>query len=97
MEATWPPKSMIFRSFKFPRGLQKFIIFWHRFFIDLGSVLASNLEASWEPRGLKIQKKGGIKIRVSPPQSGSEYDLSLEHHFGIDFGGVRARISMILG
>ena len=47
----WPSKS---RS--------KFYHFLYRFFIDFGSVLASNMGPSWGPRRLKIRKNGPPKV-----------------------------------
>ena len=62
----WPPKSKIFRNYVLPRGLQNFIVFGCRFFIDLGSILASNMDPSWGPRQLKIRKNGPPKVLRSP-------------------------------
>ena len=54
----WPSK----RPSKFHR-------FPHRFFIDLGSVLASNMGPSWGPRRLKIRKNGPQKKGRCLPKS----------------------------
>jgi len=42
----------------------KFHLFLHRFSIDFGSVLTSNMGPSWEPRRLKIRKIGKKIDRV---------------------------------
>ena len=55
-------KTMVFSK----NGLSKISI---DFLINFGSVLASNMGASWGPRRLQIRKNGAKKIRCSPPKS----------------------------
>ena len=74
----------------------KFHPFSHRFFIDFGSVLASNMGPSWEPRRLKIRKNGSQNFSCSSPRA----VLDTEHPirpFWHRFWGVRARFSKIFG
>ena len=90
----WPLKSKIFRFLEVPRGLQNFIVFGYRFFIDFGSILASNMGPSWGPRRLKIQKLGPNQSLRSPPllvlNTFFLQNLVFDR-FGLDFGGVRGR------
>ena len=94
----WPPKSKIFRNYGLPRGFQKFIVFRIDFFIDFGSVLASNMGPSWGPRRLKIGKMAHQKSSDSFPKSVLN-TIFLQNIvlncFGIDFCGFRARFSQI--
>ena len=78
----------------------KFHLFLHRFFIDFGSVLASNMGPSWGPRRPKIRKNGSKKLFRSSPFAVLETNLLLktvQEPLGLDFWGVRARFSMIFG
>ena len=78
----------------------KIHLFSHRFFIDFGSILASNMGPSWGPRRLKIRKNGPKKFRGSPSLLDPNTTLLLDlvsDGFGIDFEGVRARFSEIFG
>ena len=52
----WRPKLKIFLNFWVSKMLSKLHRFSHRFFIDFGSVLASNMGPSWGPRRLQIRK-----------------------------------------
>ena len=68
----------------------KFYLFCHRFFIDFGSVLASNMELSWGARWLKIRKNGSKNLGRCLPKSGSENDAistSILERLGSAFGG----------
>ena len=70
----------------------KFHAFLHRFFIDFGSVLASNMEASWEPRRLKFRKNGFQNLSRSSPRAVLDTNLLLkiaQGSLGIDFEGQR--------
>ena len=64
--------------------------FSHRFFIDFGSVLASNMGSSWGPRRLQIRKNGLQKVFRSPPLLDLN-TICLQNivldGFGIDFKG----------
>ena len=83
-----------------PRGLQNFIVFGHRFLLDFGSILASNMGPSWGPRRLKIRKNGLHKFLGRSPKTVLDTSLLLERvpdPLGIDFGGVRARFSEVFG
>ena len=96
----WALKSKIFRNSGLPRGLQNCIVFWHRFFIDFGSVLVSNMGPSWEPKRRKIRKNGAQGKWCSPPKSVLKIillDNLVYDRFGVDFGGGRARFFKILG
>ena len=67
----------------------KFHLFLHRFFIDFGSVLASNMGPSWGPRRLKIQCCGLLKVFRRSPRTLLDTSLLLERvpdSLGIDFG-----------
>ena len=78
----------------------KFHLFLHRFFIDFGSVLASNMGPSWGPRRVKIRKNGSQKSGWCPPRAVLDTNLLLktvQEPLGLDFWGVRARFSMIFG
>ena len=78
----------------------KFHLFLHRFFIDFGSILASNMGRSWEPRRLKIRKNGPKILEGSSPGGVLDTNLFLktvQEPLGLDFGGVRARFSEIFG
>ena len=59
-----------FRAFLWsPKRPSKFDLFSHRFFIDFGSVLASNMGPSWEPRRLKIRINSSQKSSRSSPRA----------------------------
>ena len=76
----------------------KFHLFWHRFFIDFGSVLASNMGPSWEPRRLKIEKMAPKKRSRCTPRAVLNTNLLLktfQEPTCLDFGGVRTRSSVI--
>ena len=95
MPPCWPRKSKIFRFLGVPRGVQNFMLFWHRFFIDLGSVLASNMGPSWEPRRLKIRKNGPKILRGTTPRAALNTNLLLkgvQEPLGLDFGGGQGSI-----
>ena len=78
----------------------KFHPFSHRFLIDFGSVLVSNMGPSWEPRRLKIRKNGPQKFRRWL-QKAVRNMIFLQNIvlncFDIDFLGGRARFSKIFG
>ena len=63
--------------------------FLHRSFIDFGSVLASNMGPSWEPRRLKFRKNGFQKMlcchSVMDLKTIFLQNIVLDR-FGIDFG-----------
>ncbi len=73
----------------------KFHLFLHRFFIDFGSVLASNMGPSWEPRRLKIRKNGSKILGGSSPRAALDTNLLLktvQEPLGLDFGGGQGSI-----
>ena len=77
----------------------KFHLFLHRIFIDFGSVLASNMGPSWEPRRLKILKNIVQDLYGSSLLLGLNTNLLLkavQEPSGLDFLRVRVRFSMIL-
>ena len=49
----------------------KFHPFSHRFFIDFGSILASNMDPLWGPRRLQIRKNGSQNLAGCPFYVGS--------------------------
>ena len=96
----WPPKSKIFRFLEVPRGLQKFILFR----IDFLSILGP----SWPPTWTLFGSQDGSKSEKMGPKiwQGAPFMLVLNttllldlvyDRFGLDFGWVRARFSMIFG
>ena len=82
----------IFGGSKRPSKINAFL---HRFFIDFGSVLASNMEPSWEPRRLKIRKNGSKTLACSSPRAALDTNLLLktvQEPLGLDFGGGQGSI-----
>ena len=83
----WPSK----RPSKFHR-------FLHRFFVDFGPVLASNMGPSWGPRRLKIHKNNWDAPGRCPPKAVLNTTLLLDTVLGtfrLGFWGIRARFSKI--
>ena len=77
-----------------------FETYGHRFVIDFGSVLASNMDPSWGPRRLKIRKLGPKKLSRSSIRRVLDMSLLFERvldRLGLDFGGVRGRFSYVFG
>ena len=94
LEPFWLPKLIIFLNFYVSKMPSKLHRFSHRFFIDFGSVLASNLAPSWKPRRPKIQKNGFQKLSCCSPRAVRNTIFLVNtvlDRFGIDFGRVRAR------
>ena len=90
-----PSKIEDFPIFGGSKRPSKFHAFLHRFFIDFGSVLASNMEPSWEPRRLKIRKNGSKNLARSSPRAALDTNLLLktvQEPLGLDFGGGQASI-----
>ena len=76
-----PSKIEDFQIFGGSKRPSKSHPFLYRIFIDFGSVLASNMGPSWEPRRLKIRKKIGMelqKIFMELLFFGSEYEPAFE-------------------
>ena len=65
-----------------PKRHQNFDRFLHRFFIDFGSVLASNLGPTWGPRRLQNQKKASKTLRCSSPRAVRNVTLLLNTVLG---------------
>ena len=84
-----------FSVFGISKGLQNFIFFLHRIFIDFCSVLTSNMEPSWGPRRLIIRKNGSKTLARSSPRAALDTNLLLktvQEPLGLDFGGGQGSI-----